>query len=117
MEKKFKLLGLIVLVVIAGLSMTACKNGTEEEIEELEPVIYTATRSGVEYVLTIFPSPARAAYFVGDSYIFKEKRGQNERISTGKVMAITEATMVLQPSTEGAPAMTVQQMAMEAVAS
>ena len=88
--KKYNLFGFSAFLAFA-LFFTVCGSGTgdspvvEEEVQERQPVVYTAVRTSVEYRLTISQPPARASYFAGDIYILTEKRGETERISSGTV--------------------------------
>ena len=114
MKTMYKFLGIIALVAIIGFSMLACgspsggPSGTGDG-DEREAVSYEVLRNNINYSLTISPpARGRAAHLPGDAYALMVKNAENEQISSGKVVEVTETGFVLQPSYERAATFTIR---------
>ena len=97
---------LIITIAALVMALNACSNSGGNEIEF---GVFTGTKNGVTYVLTV--NPGKAAYAVGNAYTLTATGNGLDETCTGKVSGITYsesgAVFSLQPSVSGTPAFSV----------
>jgi len=104
-SKKFWL-GILVMVLVFGMTVVGCGNDDSTNGNVPQTVKYEGSDlSGNTYVLTVTEKADRAAYTPagGDSYVLTiKKTGQPDKISRGTVNKTSaDGTFTLQPSVEG----------------
>jgi predicted small secreted protein len=99
--KKFNL-AMLALVLVCGLALVGCDNGTNGGGEERSSVIYSGVSGNAIYTLTISP-PRNLAALADDDHMLVVNRSTSTKISVGKVKEVNNDTFVLLPSVENAP--------------
>jgi hypothetical protein len=86
------------------LTLISC-SGAESGIDPTTGIgTYTNSKNNASYTLVITPGDSRSAYYTGDSYELTVKRGNEEKLSSGKVAALMGGAAVLLPIFTGADA-------------
>ena len=97
---------LVIAMAVLALAFSACKDSSEDEVDI---GIYTGSKNGIDYVLTI--SPAKLVHSIGDPFTFTASGNGAEKICTGRVAGIADTSdgfvYTLQPSEQGAPTFSV----------
>jgi len=106
MKKTFKLISIIALVAVIGLSMAACGGEDDNNNTTANPTsaVYIGETNDAEYKLEIGAAGSRAAFSpkVGDTYTLTVTFASgNQKTSTGTVTGVNPLT--LQPSNSAEP--------------
>jgi len=118
MKNKFRFLGFVAIAAIMTFTFAFCDNGyipdttnepdnTPVGTAEVPSGIYTGTRYGATYTLTIYQSKAKAVHAEGDDFALAIKRGDTEKTSSGKLVGVAGSTFSAQPSYEDAKIFTI----------
>ena len=105
MKKQIILLIILDIVLVLGLTLVACDNGTTGA-ETRSPVTYSGTSGSVAYTLKISPPTSRAV-LAGDEYELTIAQSGATKKSSGTVKSVSQNTFTLQPAVDDSSSFTV----------
>jgi len=101
----FAIFALAIFIIISCSSPVGSDVSVDTDGIEFNEKIYSNSKGGKTYTLTISHPVAKAA--VGDGYTLKVAKNGIVKISSGKIETVNGTNLVYQPNQEGAPNFTV----------